>query len=101
MEGTPMTAKDRMPSGSAGGQEVGKLAASDTVHTEAELMDRAVEEARQIPPPPDPTGTLADPVAGTGFTGHESSHDNRVADTTVSQPFEDLASEDDPGRRSR
>ena len=92
-----MAANDKpTPTISTEGQQVGALAPSDTVHTEDELMDRAVEEARRIPPPPEPTGPQANPVVGA-----TSSRPNPGADTTVPQAFENLAGEDDPGSSQR
>ncbi len=63
----------------------------DTFATEQELMDQSVEDARAIEPPPPATGTMANPVAGSGFTRSQPSGDNLLGDTTVSQPFEDLS----------
>lgn len=61
-------------------------------------MDRAVDDARTIDAPPKADGSLADPVtgAGSGFTRNESSRENPLSDTTVSQAAENL---DVPGDR--
>ncbi|MDQ3654204.1 MAG: hypothetical protein M3457_03875 [Chloroflexota bacterium] len=75
---------------STGGEDQGASATPDATATEQELMDRSVEEARAIEAPPPATGTLADPVAGSGFTRHQPAGENLLGDTTVSQPFEDL-----------
>ena len=76
--------------GPDGGPDQGASTTPDTSATDQELMDRSVEEARAIEAPPPATGTLADPVAGSGFTRHQPASENLLGDTTVSQPFEDL-----------
>ena len=82
---------------SAGGPVQGATTGSDSTATEQDLMNRSVEEARTIEPPPPATGTLADPVAGSGFVRHQPAGENLLGDTTVSQPFEDLEGLDGEG----
>ncbi len=67
----------------------------DTFVTEQDQMNRAVEDARQIDPPRPAAGSLADPVAGSGFTRDQPDRGNPLGDTTVSQPFEDLGELDE------
>lgn len=64
---------------------------TDVMATEQELMDRAVAEAARIEPPPPATGSMDDPVAGSGFaSGNSPGREPRDA-TTVPHPFEDLS----------
>ncbi len=88
-----MTSKDRK---TRDAQAVGKITESDTLKTEWELLDRAIEDAQSIDPPPAASGSMADPVAGSGFTRHQSSRENPLGDTTTSPPFEDLSELDEP-----
>lgn len=80
----------------AGRRPQGASTTSDVIATEQELMERSIEEARAIAPPPPAAGTQADPVAGSGFTRDREPGGNVLGDTTVSQPFEDLGE----GRRN-
>ncbi len=71
---------------------------TDTFVTEQDQMNRAVEDARRIDAPPPAAGTLADPVAGSGFIRDQPDSENVLGDTTVSQPFEDLGELDGDAR---
>lgn len=82
----------------AGGARSSAPATPDVTATEQELMDRSIKAARAIEAPPPATGSLADPVAGSGFARNQPSGDNPLGDTTVSQPFEDLSGLDRNGK---